>query len=303
MNAREWLVREEPALPGIGVVGAPISKASISPSQAWSTPPALRAALARFPTWNAQHRIDLAELSVRDFGDVLGDRDDPDATAAHQRIYEACAQAAAVSGTLVVIGGDNSLTVPAMRAAMHNRPDGGWGLITLDAHHDCRPLDQGPRNGTPVRELIEAGLPGGRIAQIGINPLGNAREHSSWAAQQGVHVFPVHEVRDAGIHAVVDDALAALRRAGVTSVYVDFDIDCVERAFAPACPASLPGGLMPVELMHAARLLGGEPRVLAADITEVDAAADVAETTIRLAAAVFLSFCTGLATRPQMAER
>lgn len=298
MNAGEWLAREEPEFPDIGVLGAPISKASISPSRAWSTPPALRAALRRFPTWEAQHRIDLSELSIRDFGDVVGDRDDADASAARERIERACERAAGIARVVVVVGGDNSLTVPAMRGVMRSRPDDGWGLITLDAHHDCRPLDDGPRNGTPVRELIEAGLPGNRVAQIGINPLGNALEHSQWAAQQGVHVFALHDVRRAGIHAVVEEAHHVLRRAGVTSIYVDFDVDCVDRAFAPACPASLPGGLQPVELMQAARLIGSEGRAVAADITEVDAGADVAETTIRLAAATFLSFCAGVATRP-----
>src|SRR5579864_6169282 len=171
MNAREWLQREAPESPDLGVVGAPISKASISPSQAWSTPPAFRAALERFPTWEAQHGIDLADLAISDFGDVAGDHDDPDASAAHQRVHDACVRAAGLCGTIVVVGGDNSLTAPAMRGVMQARPDNGWGLITLDAHHDCRPLDQGPRNGTPVRELIEGGLPGNRVAQIGISPL------------------------------------------------------------------------------------------------------------------------------------
>src|SRR5205823_12724262 len=68
MNAREWLGSGGPAAPDIAVLGAPISRASISPSEAWSTPPAFREALARFPTWDADHGIDVASLHPHDLG-------------------------------------------------------------------------------------------------------------------------------------------------------------------------------------------------------------------------------------------
>lgn len=297
MNAREWLLHAQPEFPDISLVGAPVSRASISPSQAWTTPPAFREALSRFPTWEAAREIDLTELAIRDTGDVADDRDDPDASAGRERIRAACAEAANRGGAVFVVGGDNSVTVPAMQAMMANSPGERWGLVTLDAHHDCRPLDGGPSNGTVVRELIEGGLPASRVAQIGIHPLGNGLENARWATSQGVHMYPVREVRARGVHAVMDAAVLALAAAGVTSVYVDFDLDCVDRSAAPACPGSLPGGLAAGELIELALLLGSHAGVAAADITEVDASADVAGTTMRLAACVFLSFCAGYACR------
>jgi formiminoglutamase len=297
VNAREWLAGDA-AAPDIVLLGAPISKASISSAESWSTPPAFRAALGRFPTWDAEHDIDIADLLIRDLGDVIGDRDDADATAAHARIREAVERAPA--GILVVVGGDNSLTRPAMQGLMAASPEATWGLLTVDAHHDCRPASDGSRNGTPVRELIETGLAGNRVAQIGIHPLGNAREHADWARAQGIHVFPLDAIREQGVDAVVASALAALTEAGVDRVYVDFDVDVVDRAFAPACPASLPGGLRPEQLLRAAFLLGLYPIVAAADLTEVDANADVNGMTIRLMAAAFVSFCGGFASRAQV---
>jgi formiminoglutamase len=184
-----------------------------------------------------------------------------------------------------------------MQGAMAAKPDATWGLLTLDAHHDCRPATGGSRNGTPVRELIEAGLPGDRVVQIGIHPLGNAREHADWARAQGVHVFPLDAVREDGIAAVIGSAVSVLRGRGVERMYVDFDIDVVDRAFAPACPASLPGGMAPNDLLHAAYLLGAVREVCAADLCEVDANADVNGMTVRLAAAAFISFCSGVASR------
>ncbi|MGA7988212.1 MAG: agmatinase family protein [Candidatus Dormiibacterota bacterium] len=294
MNAREWLAGDAGS-PDIVVLGAPISKASISPVQSWSTPPAFREALSRFPTWDAEHGIDIAQLQVRDLGDVIGDRDDPDATAAHDRIREATERAP--SGILIVIGGDNSLTRPAMQGVMAASPGARWGLLTLDAHHDCRPATGGSRNGTPVRELIESGLAGNHVAQIGIHPLGNAREHADWARSQGVHIYPLDAVGEFGMDGVVGSALTALTDAGVDRVYVDFDIDVVDRAFAPGCPASLPGGLHPHDLFRAAFLLGSHHTVAAADLAEVDANSDVNGMTVRLAAATFVSFCSGVASR------
>jgi len=302
---REWLAEGRKTRPDIVVVGAPISKASISPSQAWSTPSALRGALARFPTWDASGRADIAALCVHDTGDVQGDRDDPDASAAHRRIEQAIGAIGRDGGdtgpVVVVIGGDNSVTRPAFLGISGARPRTGWGLLTLDAHHDCRPVTSGSANGTPVRELIDGGLAGNRVAQVGIHPLANAAEHARWALAQGVHVHDVDEARRDGIETVGTRALGELRECGAEALYVDLDIDVVDRASAPACPASMPGGLFPGDLIAAARVLGRQSDVAIADLCEVDAEADVAGITVRLLAATFTALCAGVALRTRIA--
>jgi formiminoglutamase len=292
---RQWLAGDDGG--DVVVTGAPISKASISPSQAWTTPPAFRAALSRFPTWDADLGVDVSELRVHDAGDILGDRDDDDASAAHRRIEAAVGGMAARESVVVVIGGDNSLTRPAFLGACAARAGTHYGLLTVDAHHDCRPVNGGSANGTPVRELIEAGLPGDRVAQVGIHPLGNAADHARWARAQGIRIHGLEEVRSNGVDAVVQTALDELRENGCQAIYVDLDLDVVDRSFAPACPASLPGGLFPHELMAAARLLGRQDDVTTVDLCEVDASADVAGTTVRLMAATFTALCAGIALR------
>ena len=303
MNAREWLGSGESRSGwDVGVVGAPISQASISPSSAHLTPAAFREALGRFATYDGDHGLELTELGVRDLGDVAGDGDG-DVAAAHGRIEALCAGAAG-GGVVVVVGGDNSLTFPAMRGCAGKALDDGWGLLTFDAHHDVRDasLYGGPRNGTPVRDLVAAGLPGPRIAQIGLHGFANAREHHDWAVAQGIHVRRAAQVRAGGITSTLDSALAALERSGVERLYVDVDLDVLDRAFAPACPASMPGGLRPVDLQEAAYMLGADPRVRALDLTEVDAGADVAGMTVRTMCAVFLSFCAGVLHRRRLQQ-
>jgi formiminoglutamase len=282
------------------VLGAPIHRASISPTSAHLTPPAIREALARFATWDADHGVQLEALRVVDLGDVEGDDTDPDASLAHERIEATVAAAFDRAPVVAIFGGDNSLTRPAMRGAAQRRGlSEGWGLLTLDAHHDCRPLDDGATNGTPVRGLITDGLPGSRVAQLGIRGFANHQDHAAWARAQGVQVHRAEEVRAEGLTDTVERTLAGLRAAGVGEIYVDIDIDVLDRAFAPACPASMPGGLWPTDLQEAAYRLGADRAVRAVDFVEVDAAADVAGITLRLTASVFLAFCAGLARRPR----
>lgn len=242
--------------------------------------------------------MQLTDLRVVDLGDL--ESDDDSVAAAHARIADAVEAALERAPVVVVFGGDNSLTRPAMAGAARRQGLGsGWGLLTVDAHHDCRPLDDGPQNGNPVRGLISDGLPGSRVAQVGINGFANHEEHAAWALAQGVRVHRADEVRADGMAATLDRALAGLRDQGVTDIYADIDIDVLDRAFAPACPASMPGGLLPPELHQAAYLLGVDKAVRAVDIVEVDATADLSGITLRGAASVFLAFCAGLAKRPR----
>jgi formiminoglutamase len=87
--------------------------------------------------------------------------------------------------------------------------------------------------------------------------------------------------------------------AGGGPIYVDLDVDVCDRSVAPACPASLPGGLAAWELLQAAYEAGRHPLVRAIDVTEVDATRDAPdERTVRLAAMCLLEACAGLALRP-----
>ena len=285
------------------VLGAPISKASISPSQAWATPAAFREALARFPTWDAATSADISRVAVRDAGDVEGDRDDADASAAHGRIEEAVAAVNAGGATVVVVGGDNSLTRPAFLGMGRARPETAWGLLTLDAHHDCRPATAARPTARRCASSSRAACPATGSRRWASIRSATPAEHARWAREQGIHIHDVEEVRRQGIETVVLRAIGELREAGARAIYADIDLDVVDRAFAPACPASLPGGLFPADVLAAARMLGRQDDVVAVDLCEVDALADVAGITVRLMAATFTSLCSGVAVRVQWRSR
>jgi len=99
---------------------------------------------------------------------------------------------------------------------------------------------------------------------------------------------------------MADVMAQALEIAGANGqeIYVDLDVDVCDRSVAPACPASVPGGISADELRQAAFLSGADKRVRAIDITEIDAALDSPDQrTIRLGALLVLEAACGVATR------
>ena len=194
----------------------------------------------------------------------------------------------------IAIGGDNSVTYATMFGAF----DGDLsraGLITFDAHHDLR---DGVSNGSPVRRLIEAGLPGRNVVQIGIADFSNSPEYAARARELGIHVIPRSALRNENPAEIWRLAVAHLELQGVAGIHVDFDVDVCDRSVVPACPAAAPGGLSADELRQFAELAGRTPSVRQLDITEIDATADSADgRTVRLAALLILEAAAGLARR------
>jgi formiminoglutamase len=299
MNAREWLSAAAELPCDVAVVGAPVARSSMSPSRAWATPVAFRETLERFTTWDGDHGVEVSSLRVRDAGDIVGDEGDANSLGAQVRLRGAVDALRSRARCVVVIGGDNSIVVPVVHAMSGGRLDDGWGLVTLDAHHDVRPrgADRLPLNGSPVRDLVELGLPGKRVAQVGLHGFANEREHAEWAAAQGVQTRRASGLRRLGTAETVDSVVGALAKAGARRMWADVDLDVLDRAYAPACPASMPGGLTPWELQDVAYRLGREPRVAGLDLCEVDATEDVNGITLRAMASVFLAFCAGLVER------
>jgi formiminoglutamase len=290
-RASDWLAAGPgDRQPDFAILGVPTFTTSISPTGAHATPAAVRRALRRYSTWSASRRLDLQALAPWDLGNV----DDPDTPVEGEwRVRQAARTGASRARLLMALGGDNSATFPVMAGALGDDLANA-GLVTLDAHHDLR---EGRSNGTPVRDLIEAGLDPERVVQIGIADWANSRSYHDEAVGRGVLVIGRDEVAQRGIGVCMAAALDVAGAAG-GPVHVDLDIDVCDRSVAPACPASLPGGLSATEAMHAAFFAARDPRVRTMDITEIDATKDTPdERTVRLAALCVLEAAAGLLLR------
>ncbi len=273
----------------IAVFGVPAHLTSISPTGANQTPAAIRQALLRYSTYNWSHQVDLAQFVAGDLGDV----DLPDSPEGEERTSSLANLAVSQSRLAVALGGDNSITYAVTRGAFAGDLSRA-GLITLDAHHDLR---DGISNGSPVRRLIEDGLQGKNVVQIGIADFSNSPAYAARAHELGVTVIPRSALRGRNLADVWAEAVSIAGR-GTDGIHVDFDVDVCDRAFVPACPAAAPGGISADELRQFAYLAGKTGSVRSMDITEIDASNDTSdERTVRLGALLILEAAAGLAAR------
>jgi formiminoglutamase len=270
----------------LAIIGVPASATALSPTSAHLTPAAIRDALTKYSTYAGSSATELQTSGITDLGDISS----PDHADGEARVATSVTGLLNTYKILLALGGDNSITYSVANGLF---PDlSKVGLITFDAHHDLR---DGISNGSPIWRLIEAGLPGENIVQIGLSDFANSGPYAKRAKDAGITTIHRTELRDRKISDVVAQALA-IAGANGREIYVDIDVDVCDRSVAPACPASVPGGISADELRQAANLVARDSRVRAIDITEIDAASDAADgRTVRLAALLVLEIAAGLA--------
>jgi len=263
----------------VALFGIPASKTSLSPTSAHRTPDAIREAFLRYSTAHSDDKVDLLKLSLSDVGNLASPDEDESKTISQVR------EISKRSKFMIALGGDNSITYSAVQGSE------ATGLITLDAHYDLR---DGTSNGSPVRRLIEAGLNGKKVVQIGIADFSNSPEYAKRAAELGITVIPRSDLRRRNL---ADVWAQAVDIAG-EKFFIDFDMDVCDRSVVPACPAAAPGGISADEVRQFAFLAGASSSAVGADITEIDSEKDSAdERTVRLAALVVLEMIAGYSTR------
>jgi formiminoglutamase len=281
---------------GFGILGSPLSKPSISHSGAAEAPAAIRKALSSYTTYAIGDEVDLKSVRLTDFGDV--NMHVTDLIESQKRIEDTFLKIfeAHPDMTPIIFGGDHSTSCPSIKAFAATK--GTVGVIQFDAHHDLRNLeDGGPSNGTPFRGLIESGaLKGEHLVQIGIRDFSNSREYHDYGKDQGVTFYTMKDVRDRRITAILKESVAHLQ-GKVDVLYVSVDMDVLDQAYAPGCPAIGPDGMESRTLLEAIEFLGRQPLVRGMDIVEIDPTIDFRNMTSRVAAHVVLNFLKGKSRR------
>jgi arginase family enzyme len=293
-RASAWLAgdRIQGAIQRIGVLGVPLALGSITPGRCDLAPDAIRKALHRYSTWHFESGVDVRSVGADDLGDVAVSHLLP--ADAFNEVGNDVRIALESRDAVVLLGGDNSVTRPGvhgMGVALRR-----CALITLDAHLDLRDLGGGLSNGNPVRALLEDGLPGANVVQIGIQSFANSPEYARVAADAGIRIMTADDVRRLGIEAIVAEALEDLA-TNADAIYVDLDLDVMDRMFVPGTPGSRPGGLTAGEVRAAAFLCGADRRVRVLDLVEFDPTKDIADATALAAGGCLLSFAAGVARR------
>lgn len=261
-NLSDLVVDGEEPVP-IGLVGAPLAAGSVTPGGCDEGPGLLRKTLKRIGRYDIEIGRSLF-TPIRDRGDV--DVAGLTIEQATEPLRAAVAASLTEHVLTLVAGGNNAITRPAVLAL--GVPLDRVGLITLDAHFDMRELDHGLSNGNPVRALMEDGLPGGNIAQIGIASFANTEKMHRDVLAAGNLVVSIEDVRRDGIGSAVERALDHLGNAD--AILVDCDIDVIDRAQMPGAPGARPGGMDVRDFFAAVRALAGDHRVRVIDLTEWD---------------------------------
>jgi arginase family enzyme len=261
-NLNDLLVDGETAAP-VGLVGAPLAAGSVTPGRCDLAPALLRQTLRRIGRYDVEIRGELSAL-IADHGDV--DLAALTIEEAEAPISDAVRRSTASHQLTLLVGGNNAVTRPGVLGL--GLPLDKLGLITLDAHFDMRDTDEGLSNGNPVRALIEDGLPGRNIAQIGLASFANSRKMHEDALAAGNLVVTIGEVRQLGIEEAVDRALEHVGHC--EAILVDCDIDVIDRSQFPAAPGARPGGMAVHDFFYAVRRLASDPRVRVIDLTEWD---------------------------------
>ena len=154
----------------------------------------------------------------------------------------------------IVIGGDHSISLPILRALA--KQHGPLALVQFDAHIDTWDEYFGGKyfHGTPFRRAIEEGLiDGRRFIQVGIRGPMYGEDDFDFHREHGITMIDIDQVKARGIAWTIEQ----IRRVATGTVYMTFDIDAVDPAFAPGTGTPEVGGLTSHEAQQLVRGLAG----------------------------------------------
>jgi agmatinase len=228
-------------------------------------PEAIRSASALIRPYNPALGVNVVDaLSLVDYGDVPVSPGDTERT--YAQVEEALAPVVDAGIFPVALGGDHSITLAELRALA--RRHGPLALVQLDSHGDTWEQYFGQRffHGTTFKRAVEEGLlDASASVQAGMRGSLYGAEDIDVAKEMGFTVLTTDELRDLGPAAY---GKLVLDTVGARPVFVSFDIDFLDPAFAPGTGTPEVGGFSTAEALAFLRALRGI-KLAGCDVVEV----------------------------------
>lgn len=197
----------------------------------------------------------------------------------------------------LTLGGDHTLSYPVLKAIA--KKHGPVGLVHVDAHADINDLMFGEEiaHGTPFRRSHEDQLlDPSRVCQIGLRATGYEAGEFDWPREQGWRVVQAEEIWYKSLAPLMEEVRAQM---GDGPVYVTFDIDSFDPAYAPGTGTAEPGGLTSHQGIELIRGLAGL-NIVGCDLVEVSPPYDQTGATAVLAANIlFEMLCVLPGVKPR----
>ena len=218
-------------------------------------------------------------LRIADIGDVpINTFDLKDAVRRIEAFYDNVLTHPVIPITL---GGDHTLTLPVLRSIA--KKHGPVGLVHIDAHADINDhmFGESIAHGTPFRRAFEEGLiDADHTFQIGLRGTGYTAEDFDWARDKGFTVVQAEELWHKSATPLIEDIRGKM---GTRPVYLTFDIDSLDPAYAPGTGTPEIGGLTSVQAIELIRGCQGI-NLIGCDLVEVSPPYDLQGNTALLAA-------------------
>jgi agmatinase len=266
-------------------------------------PRAIRDASQYMMPGHLEHGVDIARtLSLADAGDAPVHPYSCKATLDAVRDF-AIGMGDPAHSSLLAVGGDHSIAWANIAATWERRgrPAEGLAVVHFDAHADILDSMWGEKwgHGSPFLRAVEDGFVNpDRMLSVGIRgPLGSPDELRR-AAALGIGVVTCEQWRSGVAERRIEEFLL---RVGKDEVYLSFDVDCVDPAFAPGTGTPVCGGFTSAEAFGLLRRLSGI-NVVGADVVEVLPQRDPAGITALLGAHVIFEILSLAAVRVKRAE-
>ena len=230
------------------------------------TSAALRAAMSKYTPMLGHYDFEIGGSLLEDrFGPVVDAGDlivsETDFAGNRDAITAAVAQILDAGAAPVVIGGDDSVPIPVLRAYEGRGP---LTILQIDAHIDWRDEVKGERYGLSSNMRRAAEMPWIEgIVQVGMRSLGSARRAEyQEALDWGVSFVTARQVCREGLEALID-----LIPAGA-DVYVAFDCDALDSSIMPAVMSPTPGGLTYWDLVDMVQGVAGKANLRGFNLVE-----------------------------------